>query len=327
MGVFVSQPQNLLGCNSYSMELFVDYGYSYFETRSAHYGPTPYDEDFDLGDIVMKSLYNLTQSMGWGVTSTDCLPGRACESDVVNETILGYRASLYNLVLSFKETFFSPVLATLPQDVNVIEYVANHGTRYSEYQRSIKSPEWLQEHGTCMDNLRAGPSSIPQAGRGAFAHRPIRQGDVVAPMPLIHADRNLLDMYAATDESHPDMPDHQANHQQHPVHKQLLLNYCFGHRDTPLLLCPYGISTALINHSKERANARIVWSEKSTRHPEWLLMHPTEWIHEMSAGLAFDVVALRDIEKYVSNVTCMLTNYLRTPNISFAAALEEGKKF
>ena len=66
-----------------------------------------------------------------------------------------------------------------------------------------------------------------------------------------------------------------------------------------LLLCPYGVGTALINHSKEKANAKVVWSEKAIRRPEWLHQHPTEWIHTMSAGLAFDVVATRDIAKYV----------------------------
>lgn len=200
------------------MELFVDYGYSYFETRPQHYGPVPHEEHYDLGDEFMHSLYNFTKRMGWVSEEND-------------EKTLGYRNSLYDLVLSLKETYFSPVLATLPSDANVMEFVADHGTRYSEYQRSIRTPEWLEKHGTCMDNLRAGSSSIPQAGRGAFAHRPIQKGQVVAPMPLIHADRNLFHMYEAPEESHPDMPDYQADHNR-PVHQQLLLNYCFGHRDS-----------------------------------------------------------------------------------------------
>ena len=281
------------------MELFVDYGYSYFETRSSHYGPVPHEEHYDLGDNLMRSLYNVTESMGWLSQSADCSPNEVCDSEMMDETVLKYRENLYDLVLSFKQNFFSPVLATLPQDVKVMEFVADYGTRYSEYQRSIRSLEWLQEHGTCMDNLRLGKSTITQAGRGAFAHRPIQKGDIVAPMPLIHVDRNLLYMYEPMMNSHPDMPDHQPDHER-PVHRQLLLNYCFGHRDTQLLLCPYGVGTALINHSKERANAKIVWSDKSTRRPEWLLMHPSEWMHEMSAGLAFDVVATRDIQRYVN---------------------------
>ena len=243
----------------------------------------------------MEALVNLTRSMGWS-SFHECEPGTMCKRDVLNQTILDYRQSLYDLVLSLKDTFFSPVLATLPQDLNVLDFVADHGTRYSEYQRSIKDVDWLKENGTCMDNLRVGLSTIPQAGRGAFAHRKIAKGAVVAPIPLIHADRNLFNMYNPVEESRPGMTEHQTDH-EHPVHQQLLLNYCFGHRDTQLLLCPYGVNTALINHSKERANAKIVWSEKSTRRPEWLLMHPTEWIHEMTAGLAFDLVATRDIER------------------------------
>ena len=68
-----------------------------------------------------------------------------------------------------------------------------------------------------------------------------------------------------------------------------------------MILCPYGVATALINHSKEKANAKLVWSEKTTRRPEWLRQHPSQWIHELKAGLAFDVVALRDIQRYVQS--------------------------
>ena len=103
--------------------------------------------------------------------------------------------------------------------------------------------EWLHNHGRCMDNLQAGPSGIPQAGRGAVARRNLVQGEVVAPLPLIHVNRTMLYMYDRGLES----ADHD-----HPIHKQLLLNYCIGHRDTFLLLCPYGVGTGLVNHSQEQ---------------------------------------------------------------------------
>jgi hypothetical protein len=83
---------------------------------------------------------------------------------------------------------------------------------------------------------------------------------------------------------------------QAPSHKQLLLNYCFGHRDTSLLLCPYGLFTALINHSHQKPNAKIVWS-KNLRHPEWLNEPHHKWHKTDHAGLSFDLVALRDIEE------------------------------
>lgn len=270
-------------CNSpfleQRMELFVDYGYEYFESRPENYGPIPREEHYEEGDEFIQSFQNLADSIGWSFPL--CGHGENCMQNKLDSTPWENLQNLLDLILFLKDTFFSPVLATLPQNAEVLDYVADQGVRYSEYNRSIRTIEWLKEHGTCMDNLQPGQSTIPQAGRGAFARRNIAQGDVVAPLPLIHANRNLLDMYGPFHES--------------PVHQQLLINYCFGHSDTDLLLCPYGVGTALVNHSRERHNAQLVWSDKSTRRPEWLLQHPSQWMNEMTAGLAFDIVATRDI--------------------------------
>jgi hypothetical protein len=38
-------------------------------------------------------------------------------------------------------------------------------------QQSVRSPEWWRAHGCCQDHLQLGVSTIPQAGRGAFAGR------------------------------------------------------------------------------------------------------------------------------------------------------------
>ena len=78
-----------------------------------------------------------------------------------------------------------------------------------------------------MDNIKGGsstPSSqIPDAGRGAFANRPIPKGSLVAPAPLIHIDINSLKMFqhsSIVDEKNPlkDVPDPDG-----PTTYQLLL--------------------------------------------------------------------------------------------------------
>jgi hypothetical protein len=276
------------------MEIFVDYGFDYFDSRD--YGPVPRDSDFDLGDELFQRFWNLTQSLSGGMTDTcaardDCGP----ENDV---QIGKVQQSLFDLFASFKETYPSRVLTTLPSDHAVLDMVADLGVRYSEYHRSVRSVEWLETHGTCMDNLRVGLSSLAseQAGRGGYAHRSIGAGEIVVPLPLIHADRKIFDMYAPKAGTHPDDSDYVAD-RSHPVHSQLLLNYCFGHRNTSVVLCPYGINAGLINHSKELANSKIVWSEKSMRRAQWLEQSPDEWMKELTAGLAFDLVATRDIVK------------------------------
>jgi hypothetical protein len=88
------------------------------------------------------------------------------------------------------------------------------------------------------------------------------------------------------------------------MHQQLLLNYCFGHRDSTLLLCPY--VSAVVNHAPTSndghagvdvptANVKIVWSNKITAHPEWRDMPIISWAYTNQAGLGFEYEALRDI--------------------------------
>lgn len=146
-----------------------------------------------------------------------------------------------------------------------------------------------------MDNIKDGQSDIPDAGRGAFANRFIPKGGLVAPAPLIHIrDYNAFKMFQPKfDEGNPAklLPDRDG-----PFTFQLLLNYCFGHVKSTLLLCPYGLLTSFINHSHENPNTRIQWSEQM-RHPEWRSQPITDWWKEYHTGLQIDFVALRDIEE------------------------------
>lgn len=81
--------------------------------------------------------------------------------------------------------------------------------------------------------------------------------------------------------------------------KQLLLNYCFGHSKSTLLLCPYGSGTTYINHNRKSPNVKITWTEENKA-----MIHNSTWLSEsvdfledqMSPGLEFDYVAMRDIQ-------------------------------
>ena len=103
-------------------------------------------------------------------------------------------------------------------------------------QQATQTPEWLNEYGTCGDHLKAQPSTLSQAGRGAFTSRDLPQGTLVAALPLIHlTNRSLRDRFDPFQEE----PEQDADS---PIKRppQLLLNYCFGHNESSLLLCPYG---------------------------------------------------------------------------------------
>ena len=133
--------------------------------------------------------------------------------------------------------------------------------------------------GLCFDNIVQRESTIPQAGRGAFAARDISEGSLVAPAPLLHF-MNWEDL----------------NVSESSERKDILLNYCFGHESSPMLLCPAS-SVTLINHSKN-PNAKIQWAkDPSFRKKDWRSATLDELKNEFSSVLMFEVVATRDISE------------------------------
>jgi hypothetical protein len=83
---------------------------------------------------------------------------------------------------------------------------------------------------------------------------------------------------------------------QRQLHFQLLLNYCFGHANSTLLLSPYGSFTSLINQSSKNPNARIERAE-NMRHGDWCDDSIDLFENESHSGLMFDFIALRDIQE------------------------------
>lgn len=124
-------------------------------------------------------------------------------------------------------------------------------------------------------------------------------GDIVAPAPLIHIpDRNSLMMYSSIEEDDEDDDSTNIRNSTDIIGQQLLLNYCFGHRQSTLLLCPYSGGTSFINHNSQSPNAKIVWpADHSMLHNASWLNETIEFLDEFgsSPGLEFDYVATRDI--------------------------------
>ena len=185
-------------------------------------------------------------------------------------------------------------LAALPHTYETADRATEVGIKETELESSMRSVEWLHENGKCLDNLRPNASTIPQAGRGAFATRFIPKGNVVAPAPLIHIPfKETLLMYGVLDGE-----DTEIRNSSDVIGKQLLLNYCFGHASSTILLCPYGSGTAYINHNHQQPNAKIAWPDE--KHS---LIHKAEWLNksinfledQFTTGLEFDFVATKDI--------------------------------
>lgn len=188
------------------------------------------------------------------------------------------------------------VLTVLPPTPDGLQKVMDDGGSLAHSQPTIyRQIEWLEEHGRCMDNIRPGASTVPSAGRGAFATRKIAQDGLVAPAPLIQIpDKDVLNMHdvtATADGSYVRESDDVTG-------QQLILNYCYGHSESKMLLFPTGSAVSLINHSKE-PNARMVWSTHQNHNKAWLKTNPRKLVDDQNSyiGLMMEIVALRDIEE------------------------------
>ena len=194
-----------------------------------------------------------------------------------------------------------------------------------------RSMEWIQENGYCIDNLVPQLSTLPHAGKGAFAQRLIRKGELVAPAPLLQImDYNYLSIYdfkldendkpSLIEEDDEDSEDKKVHGERVrvPVAHQLLMNYCMSHPDTSMLMCPQ-TNVILMNHCSTRfsyggdcerynnnphpnlrgANAEMKWAtdwDPDTK--EWLALDIDQMKVKVGSGkrgLSLDIVATRDI--------------------------------
>jgi len=83
--------------------------------------------------------------------------------------------------------------------------------------------------------------------------------------------------------------------------RQLLLNYCLGHKNSSVLLMPYSSTAHFINHATN-ANAKLVWATSESdptglHQDEWLLLSAEEVLEKQHTGLLMHVIATRSIAK------------------------------
>jgi len=159
--------------------------------------------------------------------------------------------------------------------------------------RPGRSVDWLAENGVCVDNLSVDESTISEAGYGAFARHRIAAGQVVSHAPLLHLKRDDLVIYginqekaAKTEEGTSFLLNFDETKGQ-----ELLLNYCFGHPDSEVLLVPYSPLVNYINHA-ENPNTMIRWTEDSKKYFD---LHPIDVLEQHGGALRMEYVAIRDI--------------------------------
>lgn len=274
-------------------EVFVDYGDNWFRGRP-QFNTIPKPSEYD---IAVQILVNFTS-----------LP-------IPPTAPVSIWEDLHHLILSIRTgTWETSLLNAIPESIEIIHKVVQAGEFSAMYQpTAIRSIPWLQENGRCIDAIRVAASTIPQAGQGAFSTRSFDEGSIVATTPLIHVpDRAILNIY--------DLPLvpwqryvlqylHEHNIlSYHTLHRwiryplvkrsQLMLNYCYGHRASTIVLCPYLHGVSAINHDPKRANLKLRWAQNFTivHHPELVESGTiSDLVSILKPSLAFEYVATRPI--------------------------------
>jgi hypothetical protein len=225
-------------------ELFLNYGHcsQHYEDSTSWMSSIIVTEDYKKAASLCKKLYNQYKRNAKDVNQTVKIPPDT--NPHVAALIPKSVAELHDVMSGNK---------------NLVTALAR---KMSIEHRTL---EWIRSNGLCVDHLVTRKSLLPQAGHGGFAQRRIRKGELVVPAPMLHiADKDVLNIYDEDDKQ---------------VGQQLLLNYCLGHPESSLLLCPL-TNAILINHCSQRRkqcgskgpNAEYQWSSGwQPTSNEWLM--------------------------------------------------------
>lgn len=282
-------------------ELFVSYGNHWFLDRKHVLGPIPVEGDHKQADAMYRRFRTIFSPSGPtkqeknAEATEDDEPSPSPRTEAPHSELDDLATELWDTFVLNSVWEDSPTMAALPskEDYDAMYEQTLFKLKKSRMQRST---EWLAENGVCADTMYYGESTIRQAGHGAYASRHLKEGAIVLPIPVIHIpDRKVLDMY----ELHAEGGENSATgNKERPRPPQLLLNYCLGHRDSTMLLSPYGPVFNLINHNQTLANVKLQWAHpaRSQHKPEMLQRNVSEFENYKSAQLAMELVALKDIE-------------------------------
>jgi len=266
------------GCKTYVLrdipaggELFKDYGDNWFLGRTHTFGLLPLTEDFEIAERMMRRLHQLLE-----------------KRNVPEAT----RRDFWQLMnrLTWKK---SRTMNAIPLAYENLELVAKEGIGAAYQPLAMRTLEDLEANGRCIDNIRPKPSTIRQAGRGAFATRFLPQNKIITGSPVMFIpSSDFFKMYDG------DWFGKENIDTDNLVGHQILMNYCWHHNESSIYLCPYGSGLNFINHNKTMANVRLQWAKNGEMNHDasLLLLSPSLMINSAAPKLHMDVVATRDIE-------------------------------
>ena len=138
------------------------------------------------------------------------------------------RENLYIELLNEVSEKDERLRAAFPNDIQDVSTAVQMGTARFSAKDSIRSIEWLENNGACIDNIVSGVSTIPQTGHGAFATRSITSGGVITTSPVVTLEREQLYLWGN------DAKNDDGSIVKELMGHQLFLNYCYGHEQSSL---------------------------------------------------------------------------------------------
>lgn len=167
-----------------------------------------------------------------------------------------------------------------------------------------RDPEWIKENGLCLEHLVPKKSTLLHAGFGGFAQYGVPKNEIVVPAPVLHVtNKETLTLYRRGIVDDDEIRSFQKNPESFKTGISLLLNYCLGHTESSMLMCPM-TSAMLINHCSDRTkecgpkgpNAEVRWSSGwDPASHEWRNKTLHDIDHHKGRILSLEIVALRDI--------------------------------
>jgi hypothetical protein len=138
----------------------------------------------------------------------------------------------------------------------------------------------IEKEGACLDSVHVGDSLIENGGKGIFATRAIKKGQIILPAPL----------YALK--------------QSATISKDVVVNQCFGHDDSDLLLCPLSL-VAFINHGASSSKSCSADECVNGANADY------EWSRWNKINLYVDSLSVDDIiQVRMQHLTALVTMYL-----------------
>ncbi|KAL7558649.1 hypothetical protein ACA910_010025 [Epithemia clementina (nom. ined.)] len=260
-------------------ELFKSYGDEWFAGRTRQFGHVPLIASYEEAEKILKSFARVASNRSEELQS-----------------------SLYNLSLAIRDVYNnSRTLNGLPETLKRANIAAQSSISAAYQIDHIRSHQWLQENGRCVDAIEPGYSTISGAGWGAFAARTFRQDQIITASPLLHVPQLRHDYMAMFNITWDEEQHTHVRHLDKVISYQLGMNYCFGHAESSLLLCPNGYGVNYINHAKtgQGANVKIRWAHSFSAHHDDIVANSTldDLDRIRKSVLVLDYIALRDIDK------------------------------